>query len=175
MNWLEAKVGYLPGAWDVLWSLCVEELFYLGFPWLARWARPARLLSALLVGFVILGPFARVSFSQNPIWMDHSYLSCMGEIAIGCLAALLVRRYRLGPTGSATLFIVGSALMCLVLYFRRAAQALGLFDLGLDVSVLALGTAAVLSAFVSAPRWRQWAEGRAFAPLRALGESSYEV
>lgn len=21
LNWLEAKVGYLPGAWDVLWSL----------------------------------------------------------------------------------------------------------------------------------------------------------
>ncbi|HKO46382.1 MAG TPA: acyltransferase [Polyangiaceae bacterium] len=175
LNCLEARVGYLPGAWDVLWSLCVEELFYLGFPLLARWAKPPLLLSAVLLGFVILGPFARVSFSQNPIWMDHSYLSCMGEIAIGCLTALLVWRYPLSSTAASASFIVGAGLVCLVLYFRRAIRALGLYDLGLDVSVLALGSAALLAAFVSAPHWSRWAESRAFAPLRALGESSYEV
>lgn len=25
LNWLEARRGYLPGAWDVLWSLSIEE------------------------------------------------------------------------------------------------------------------------------------------------------
>ena len=32
MNWLEGQRGWLPGAWDVLWSLSVEEVFYLLFP-----------------------------------------------------------------------------------------------------------------------------------------------
>jgi peptidoglycan/LPS O-acetylase OafA/YrhL len=32
VNWLEGHHGYLPGAWDVLWSLSVEEVFYLLFP-----------------------------------------------------------------------------------------------------------------------------------------------
>ena len=32
LNWLEALHGYLPGNWDVLWSLSVEEMFYLFFP-----------------------------------------------------------------------------------------------------------------------------------------------
>ena len=32
VNVLEARRGYLPGNWDVLWSLSVEETFYLFFP-----------------------------------------------------------------------------------------------------------------------------------------------
>ena len=32
LNWLEAVHGYLPANWDVLWSLSVEEMFYLFFP-----------------------------------------------------------------------------------------------------------------------------------------------
>jgi peptidoglycan/LPS O-acetylase OafA/YrhL len=33
VNWLEIQVGYLPGSWDVLWSLSIEEVFYLFFPY----------------------------------------------------------------------------------------------------------------------------------------------
>ena len=32
LNWLEAQAGYLPANWDVLWSLSIEEMFYLFFP-----------------------------------------------------------------------------------------------------------------------------------------------
>jgi peptidoglycan/LPS O-acetylase OafA/YrhL len=32
INVLEAKRGYLPGNWDILWSLSVEEVFYFFFP-----------------------------------------------------------------------------------------------------------------------------------------------
>ena len=32
INLYEAQTGYLPGSWDVLWSLSIEEVFYLGFP-----------------------------------------------------------------------------------------------------------------------------------------------
>jgi len=31
VNVLEARRGYLPGNWDILWSLSVEEMFYLFF------------------------------------------------------------------------------------------------------------------------------------------------
>ena len=37
INWLEAQTGYLPGNWDVLWSLSVEEMFYLFFQVVAEW------------------------------------------------------------------------------------------------------------------------------------------
>ena len=32
LNVYEGHTGYLPAYWDVLWSLSVEELFYVGFP-----------------------------------------------------------------------------------------------------------------------------------------------
>ena len=32
LNWLEARFGYLPANWDVMWSLSIEEVFYLFFP-----------------------------------------------------------------------------------------------------------------------------------------------
>jgi peptidoglycan/LPS O-acetylase OafA/YrhL len=175
INWLEAKVGYLPGAWDVLWSLSVEELFYFGFPLLARVARPRFVLYAVLVGFAVAGPFARVSKSSNEMWQDHSYLSCMGEIAIGCLAAALARRHRPSKIGAGLLLFGGAGLMVLVLYFRHAVRSLRLYELGLDVTVLSCGTAAVLIALSTIPSWARATEHGALAPLRSLGRNSYEL
>jgi peptidoglycan/LPS O-acetylase OafA/YrhL len=31
-NWLEARYGFLPANWNVMWSLSVEVMFYLFFP-----------------------------------------------------------------------------------------------------------------------------------------------
>ncbi|MEO0899525.1 MAG: acyltransferase, partial [Bacteroidota bacterium] len=31
-NWLQIQIGYLPGNWDILWSISIEESFYLLFP-----------------------------------------------------------------------------------------------------------------------------------------------
>lgn len=175
LNWLEAKVGYLPGAWDVLWSLCVEELFYFGFPLLARLARPRLLFYLALVAFVAIAPFARISPRSNEVWQDHSYLSCMGEIAIGCLAAAWVRRHPPGKFGAAALLGVGAILMVLVLFFRSVVGSLGLFDLGLNVTVLSFGTGLVLVAVTAAPAWTRVTNHGAFSPLRWLGRNSYEL
>jgi peptidoglycan/LPS O-acetylase OafA/YrhL len=175
LNWLEAKVGYLPGAWDVLWSLCVEELFYFGFPLLARVARARFVFYSVLLAFVIAGPFARVSTRSNEMWQDHSYLSCMGEIAIGCLAALLVRRHPPGKRAAFALLAVGAGLMSFVLYFRRAVSALGLYSVGLNVTLLSCGTAAVLIAVTGVPGWSRTPRRSLLSPLRWLGRNSYEV
>lgn len=60
IGYLEATKGYLPGGWDILWSLSVEEMFYLAFPLVARLLRKRWLLIGLLFIFVALGPFARI-------------------------------------------------------------------------------------------------------------------
>lgn len=175
MNWLEAKVGYLPGAWDVLWSLCVEELFYLGFPLLLLGVRARSGLYLVLAAFAIVGPFARVSLTSNEIWKEHSYLSCMGEIAIGCMAALWVRGRALSRLASRVLLAAGLGAMLFVLYFRRAVHALGLYDLGLDVTLLSCGTAALLISLAATPGRSDAGGAPLLAPLRWLGRSSYEI
>lgn len=43
---------------------------------------------ALLIGLIVVAPFARISPSSNPMWQYESYLSNMDGIALGCLCAL---------------------------------------------------------------------------------------
>jgi peptidoglycan/LPS O-acetylase OafA/YrhL len=63
LNVLEIRVGYLPASWDVLWSLSIEEVFYLGYPLLCRFISDRRLLALLATGLIIAGPFARTTWA----------------------------------------------------------------------------------------------------------------
>ncbi len=93
VNLLEARRGYLPGNWDILWSLSVEETFYFAFPWVCRWLGRGRLMIALLLVFVVLGPFGRSVLTHgNPVWREYSYLGGMDAIAMGCLTAIAAQR-----------------------------------------------------------------------------------
>jgi peptidoglycan/LPS O-acetylase OafA/YrhL len=175
LNWLEAQLGYLPGAWDVLWSLCIEEVFYLCFPIVFRTLAVPFRISIVLLGLALVGPFARVSLYSNEMWADHSYLSCMGEIAIGCMAGMLAYRSRPTRAQRVALLACGLGLMSLVLYFRSLVKALGLYRWGLDVTVLSLGSAALILATVRAPGALGRGGGAWLSPLRWVGKHSYEI
>lgn len=174
VNWLESAKGYLPAAWDVLWSLSVEEVFYLFFPLLCRWMRKELLLIFLLAGFVIAGPFAR-TLTHNEIWADYGYLACMDGIALGCLAAIMAAKFRFGDKANLVMRISGAALCIFIVVFRHWQARLGLYKAGLDVTILELGTTLLVIAF------QQRFEARAIAghwltsPLRWFGRNSYEV
>jgi peptidoglycan/LPS O-acetylase OafA/YrhL len=47
-NLYEGRTGWAPAGWDVLWSLSIEEVFYLGFPLLCLWL-PRRVLVGVLL------------------------------------------------------------------------------------------------------------------------------
>lgn len=145
VNWLEARTGYLPAAWDVLWSLSVEEVFYVFFPLLCTLLRKPALLIGLFSCFVIAGPFARVQ-THNELWADYGYLSCMDGIALGCLAAMLAAKVRLNHKLNLALRISGTLLVLLITVFRWTAERLALYKVGLDVTALQVGAALLVIA-----------------------------
>ena len=193
VNWLEAKTGYLPASWDVLWSLSVEEVFYIVFPLLCTLLRRQALLISVLVAFVVIGPFVRVH-AQNELWADYGYLSCMDGIAFGCLAAMLAARIRLNKKMNLAFTITGIFLCLLITVFRGIAVKFAFYKAGLDVTILEIGSALLLIAVQqnseshteSKPISNQSVLGlsvrrisealyRSTAFLRWFGRNSYEV
>jgi peptidoglycan/LPS O-acetylase OafA/YrhL len=172
VNLLEARRGYLPASWDILWSLSVEEMFYLFFPLVCRWLGRGRLLTGLLCVLVVIGPFARSrAFNHNPVWREYSYLGGMDAIALGCLTALLVSRMRFTRRALRMLGGVGAALLIFILGFSIKANEWGLGRNGLSMTILAVGTCMVI--IVAAQS--EWRSPRVLGPLLRLGQRSYEV
>jgi peptidoglycan/LPS O-acetylase OafA/YrhL len=172
VGWLEATRGYLPANWDILWSLSVEEVFYLVFP-LACWLLGrGRGLVLLLSTFVVLGPFARTVFAQgNEVWQEYSYLGGMDAIALGCLTALFLSRRTLSRKAIFALVGVGLALMVFCLVFEPQMRKLGIEKYGLGMTILALGTCMLMAAATQT----KWKAARILNPLLVYGRCSYEI
>jgi peptidoglycan/LPS O-acetylase OafA/YrhL len=181
LNWLEGMHGYLPAAWDVLWSLSVEEMFYVFFPLacllLLRWRGGKYAFGALMLSLMIMGPFARTVWTAtNLIWQEKSYLGGTDCIAFGVATALLLgwcERTNKRPSDRTLLGIVWSGaivMVVLILPYRLPwSQLLG--RSGTWNTVMILGVCAVIFGTVVRNRaGRMWS-----APLRWFGRQSYEV
>ena len=172
IGFLEATRGYLPGGWDILWSLSVEEMFYLAFPLVARLLRKQWLLTGLLLLFVIAGPFARIkAFNPNPVWREYSYLGGMDGIALGCLTAMLLSKLTLSKAAVRTAGVIGTILIVFTLCFSIQGYKWGLGKSGLNFTILAVGA----SLAIAAASQSGWKAPQVFAPLLVLGQRSYEI
>jgi peptidoglycan/LPS O-acetylase OafA/YrhL len=173
VNYLEGHRGYLPGGWDILWSLSIEETFYLLFPLICAFLRSERLLVAPLLGLIVVGPISRTLLANRDPWADYAYFSCTDGIAFGCLAALACARVRIPAWFSRAAFSAGAAVTIFALVMRATVARIGLTDLGLHVTVLELGVALILLAFGSGVGNRAASFGTGW--LRRIGNHSYEI
>lgn len=172
VNLLEANRGYLPGSWDILWSLSVEEMFYLFFPIVCYLLRNTKAFVILLVSFVMLGPFARTTWAHgSEIWHEYSYLGSMDAIALGCLTALFVSQKKLARSSIQIIAAVGSAILISCLGFSLWSFNLALERIGLAMSILAIGTCLAIVAAAQS----QWTAPRVLKPVLSLGQRSYEI
>jgi peptidoglycan/LPS O-acetylase OafA/YrhL len=172
VNLLEAQRGYLPANWDIIWSLSVEEMFYLFFPLLCVMLGRGKLLIGVLLAFVALGPVGRTALAHgNPVWQEYSYLGGVDAIALGCLTALIVQKNKFSRPLLRTLFGAGTAILIFSLCFSRLVNRLGLGRVGLDMTILAVGACMTIAASAQA----KWSSPRVLSPLLRMGQRSYEV
>ncbi|GAA0723821.1 acyltransferase [Dokdonella soli] len=173
LNWYEGRTGYLPGGWDVLWSLSIEEVFYLGFPLLCLALRSERLLIGTLVLLALSLPATRAVLENNEIWQEKAYLPGMAAIATGVIAALIATRWRPPhPWIAPVLLAIGSVGLTAVLFVEGLLWPW----LGNGVMLLLTFSAACL---VIGMEWRETEDPSRGIPgtgwLRSLGRLSYEV
>lgn len=167
MNVLIGSYGWVNYALGVLWSLSVEEVFYLSFPLLCiALHRDGRLLAFWAI-VVAIGPLYRATHSGDEGSFLYAYFACFDGIAIGCCTALLADRplwRALAKRTAQWLTIAGMT----VLYLAWPIAQSHVFG----VTGIALGTAVLL---IGAHADDACGSARLLAPLRLSGKLSYEL
>lgn len=172
LNWYECFTGYLPANWDVLWSLSIEEVFYLAFPLLCLCLPSLTKKQIIIFGFAALSlPFIMLAMSGAPLmWRHKAYLPGAAALSAGVVAALLARDEHtksfwisvLGWSGAFGLVLTG------ILSFFVSPLVADVLMVGLTLSV-----AALLIAFSKG--WGVVLRHSAFAWVRSFGIMSYEI
>jgi len=170
LNWYEGMTGYLPGNWDVLWSLSIEEVFYLGFPLACLLIRRTAVLVPLLVILALSLPLTRAALESNEIWQEKAYWPGMAAIATGVLGALCVHCYPKVPPRTSTLLVCLGVLGLGWVMF----DGVSIWSLLRNGYMLVLTGAALCLVLTS-----QWRAGDRPLPflgwLRSWGRLSYEI
>lgn len=173
LNWYEGQTGYLPANWDVLWSLSIEELFYLAFPLVCLTVGRTRLLLPLLIVFGLSLPFTHAAIVGNDIWKEKAYLPGMAAIATGVAGALIATRIQtVGRSVIALLSVLGT--MGIVANLFAGSVVWPVLGSG-SILLLTLATICLVLAF----HWQAqtalpWSF-RGTGWLRACGRWSYEI
>lgn len=173
LNWYEAHTGYLPPNWDVLWSLSIEETFYLGFPLLCLLTRRLWVLVPMLLLLAFSLPFSREALAHNELWMQKAYLPGMAAIAMGVFGAIIANIFTLKSR-----VVIRSLLILGSLGFLTIFVAEDELWPYLGQSELLVQTFSVLL-IVVALHWNQISGRNSPLPglgwLRSCGRNSYEV
>jgi peptidoglycan/LPS O-acetylase OafA/YrhL len=178
-NWREAIAGHEPAYYLApLWSLSIEEQFYITFPLAVALLGPKH-LGKLLWFFILFAPvFRTVTFFVFPANERIQYLatfSRMDVISMGCLLALSFRSGTWHPSPRKASIGMTILLAALVVAFN-----LGGLDRTQPFGRIA-GYSLVAATFFSVVLWALLHRGDAataflrFGPLRYVGKICYGV
>ena len=167
MNLLMAQAGWFNYCLGVLWSLSVEEMFYLAFPVLCRALRRTTLLAAFWVLVVVAGPLYRAAHQSDEAYFLYAYPACFDAIALGCLAAVLLASSLVSRPSPWLQRI--AALLMVSLYLWRPIADTNVWG----ASLISLGAAVLLLGAEKAPPTSHRRPGS--RGLRWLGRHSYEL
>ena len=175
INWLEMKVGYLPASWDVLWSLSIEEVFYLLFPIVCFICRKEWHFAALVSVSLVFSPLARTIWFQGDELSYHNNFAFLDAISLGCIAAIVAKRIEIKKAYLTVIAVSGLLMLVFIMIFRKWVYQIGLWDNGLNITLLAIGTALMLIWMQKRLASGQQKPSRYTGALRFLGRNSYEI
>jgi peptidoglycan/LPS O-acetylase OafA/YrhL len=168
MNVLIGLYGWINYPLGVLWSLSIEEVFYLAFPLLCLLLRRSSRLITFWAAIIIAGPLYRAAYQGDEGGFLYAYFACFDGIAIGCCTALLAHKPRLPVLAKG----LPQSLVILAMAFLYLSYPIGQTN-SLGVTMMALGTAVLL---IGAHHGRgDGSSMRATAGLRWFGRQSYEL
>jgi len=171
-NLLFCKNGWGLLPWDILWSLSIEEVFYLFFPVLCLLLRTRRAILSCCLLLVAAGPIVRFTGATDFDKL-YGYFSCFDLIALGCATAV-IQSFVTSETIGGKRFLAVSGLgiafsICAIAAMPIPKQIVwGPTFLGLGIVLLLFGMVGwehQSRSFFAALSW----------PLRILGKRSYEI
>jgi peptidoglycan/LPS O-acetylase OafA/YrhL len=120
-NWYFVFRSGFGGPLSHLWSLSVEEQFYLVWPWFALFL-PSRLLGWTIVLMISSGPLSRLLISAAGVSGPAVYIATpvvLDALGLGCLLAYLSNRPKLAERVANWALVSGLLLIGLQLIERR--------------------------------------------------------
>src|SRR6185312_15890849 len=176
--WAFAAPAFVYAGVTVLWSLSIEEQFYLLWAPIVRWLRPQALWAFL--GALILGaPILRYCL-HTPGFTEYRFLPTrFDSLAWGAALALVARNWEPSPSqGRRSLRALAwgaGGILAAVLAATGGLRESRWFALTGYTALAALFTAAVGGAVIGAGSEAWACRGLRFHPLQHLGKISYAV
>lgn len=176
--WAFAAPAFVYAGVTVLWSLSIEEQFYLLWAPIVRWLRP-QALWAFLGAAIVGAPILRYCL-HTPGFTEYRFLPTrFDSLAWGAALALVAKSWEHSP-GSArqslrTLAWGAGAVLAMILAATGGLRESRWFALTGYTALAALFTAAVGGAVIGAGSEARSCRWLRLRPLRHLGKISYAV
>jgi peptidoglycan/LPS O-acetylase OafA/YrhL len=134
------RYGYFNYAINIMWSLSVEEVFYLAYPAICVSVN-RRGLVLVASSLIAVGPLYRFFHRNDELYFLYNYWACFDSIAIGCMSAILSRQQILNSSPRIGAWIHGAG--WLLLTFTYCFVEISTYAT-FSITILSVGVAMIL-------------------------------